>query len=180
MAKRKDLTNSEKCDIIGPINGGLILGIDPGTYNCGYAFLDTTNKAFSAGTITPKYNANAVERLVYVSAELKRIMSERKPAAIVMETYYPFQGRGKNPNAIPQLRGVIIEYAYSNLGLTVIEINASHARKVALGKGCDKEAAHALLRRTKWFKAIPNRKELGPDALDALVLAIAAYTERIR
>jgi Holliday junction resolvasome RuvABC endonuclease subunit len=178
--KRKSLTEPEKCGIIEEIKKGIIYAIDPGTYACGYSVLNTTTNILSAGTIKPKSSAKPIERLVFVAGELKRLMREAAPTHVVMETYYPFQGRGKNPNAIPQLRGVILEYAYSELGITPIEINASHARKIALGKGCDKETAHALLKRTKWYKDIPNRKELGPDALDAIVLAAAVFKERIK
>lgn len=180
MAKRKVLTKEENCGIIGSIKKGPIFAIDPGTYNCGYALMDTDTQSFVAGTIKPKSTANPVERLVYVSRELKLLMSAQELSDVVMETYYTQPGRGSNPNAIPQLRGVIIEYAVSNLGLTPIEVNASHARKVALGRGGDKETAHRMLRKSKWFKAITNNKELGPDALDAVILAIAAYTERIQ
>jgi len=106
------------------------------------------------------------QRLARLADELDRILAEHQPAAAAAEEVFV----NKNPQStlkLGQARGVALMCA-ARSGVAVGEYAPALVKKALVGTGgADKAQIHAMVARL-----LPGVKIAGPDAADALAVAI--------
>ena len=110
--------------------------------------------------------AELPRRLAHLANQLEALLSDRRPDAAAVEEVFV----NKNPQStlkLGQARGVVIMVAARD-GLDVAEYAARLVKKAVVGNGnAEKVQVHAMVSRL-----LPGAKIAGPDAADALAVAI--------
>jgi crossover junction endodeoxyribonuclease RuvC len=115
-----------------------------------------------------KTNASAPlpERLADLASQLEALLAEHRPEAAAVEEVFV----NKNPQStlkLGQARGVALMIA-ARSGIAVGEYAPSLVKKAVVGTGgAEKTQVHAMVTRL-----LPGAKISGPDAADALAVAI--------
>ena len=106
------------------------------------------------------------ERLANLADQLEALLSEHHPEAAAVEEVFV----NKNPQStlkLGQARGVALMCA-ARSGVAVGEYSPSLVKKAVVGTGgAEKSQVHAMVSRL-----LPGAKIAGPDAADALAVAI--------
>ena len=106
------------------------------------------------------------KRLSHLASQLEAILADHSPDAAAVEEVFV----NKNPQStlkLGQARGVIIMIA-ARAGIEVGEYAARLVKKAVVGTGsAEKVQVHAMIQRL-----LPGAKIAGPDAADALAVAI--------
>ena len=147
----------------------IILGLDPGLGTTGWGLIraDGNRLAHVAnGQIKTDSAAPLPRRLSALADQLDALIAEYRPAAAGVEEVFVNQ----NPQStlkLGQARGVVIMTA-ARAGLDVGEYAARLVKKAVVGVGnAEKAQVHAMVSRL-----LPGAKIAGPDAADALAVAI--------
>jgi crossover junction endodeoxyribonuclease RuvC len=105
-------------------------------------------------------------RLVCLADQLDRLIREQRPAAAAAEEVFV----NRNPQStlkLGQARGVVLMCA-ARSGIEVGEYSPTLVKKAVVGTGsAEKAQVHAMVSRL-----LPGVKIVGPDAADALAVAI--------
>ena len=105
-------------------------------------------------------------RLSALADQLEALMSDHSPAAAAVEEVFV----NKNPQStlkLGQARGVVLMCA-ARAGIDVGEYSPTLVKKAVVGTGgAEKAQVHAMVSRL-----LPGAKIVGPDAADALAVAI--------
>jgi crossover junction endodeoxyribonuclease RuvC len=147
----------------------IILGLDPSLSCTGYGLLRAegnrlTHLANGQLKTDPKQALPA--RLAHLATMLDALLADHSPDAAAAEDIF------LNPNPqstlkLAQARGVILMTA-ARSGLQVGEYAARLVKKAVVGTGgAEKAQVHAMVMRL-----LPGAKIAGPDAADALAVAI--------
>ncbi|MGK2284843.1 crossover junction endodeoxyribonuclease RuvC [Pedomonas sp. V897] len=147
-----------------------LIGLDPGLARTGWGIIDVDGLRLTHvanGVVSTDRVDDLAERLVALHQGLLAVLSEWRPdGAAVEETFV-----NKNPTStlkLGQARGVVLMTA-SLFGLPVAEYTPNHVKKAVVGVGhAAKEQVDAMVQRL-----LPGVKIAGPDASDALAVAIA-------
>lgn len=147
-----------------------LIGLDPGLAKTGWGVIDVDGLRLTHvanGTVSTDRVDDLAERLVALHQGLLAVFNEWRPdSAAVEETFV-----NKNPTStlkLGQARGVVLMTA-SLYGLPVAEYTPNHVKKAVVGVGhAAKEQVDAMVQRL-----LPGVKISGPDASDALAVAIA-------
>ena len=146
-----------------------ILGLDPGLGTTGWGLIEAqgnrlshvANGEFSTRTADP-----LPARLVQIAHELEALLAAHSPDTTAVEEVFV----NKNPQStlkLGQARGVALMTA-ARSGLEVGEYAARLVKKAVVGNGnAEKVQVHAMVGRL-----LPGVKIAGPDAADALAVAI--------
>ena len=106
------------------------------------------------------------KRLSHLAIQLEALLSDHSPDAAAVEEVFV----NKNPQStlkLGQARGVVIMIA-ARAGIEVGEYAARLVKKAVVGTGsAEKVQVHAMIQRL-----LPGAKIAGPDAADALAVAI--------
>ncbi len=106
------------------------------------------------------------ERLADLASQLEALIAEHRPDAAAVEEVFV----NKNPQStlkLGQARGVVLMVA-ARSGIAVGEYAARLVKKAVVGTGgAEKAQVHAMVARL-----LPGAKIAGPDAADALAVAI--------
>ena len=118
------------------------------------------------GQLKTKTDAPLPERLADLSRRLEALIAEHQPETAAVEEVFV----NKNPQStlkLGQARGVVLATA-ARAGLSVGEYAARLVKKAVVGTGgAEKAQVHAMVQRL-----LPGAKVAGPDAADALAVAI--------
>ena len=118
------------------------------------------------GQIKTSTTAPLPRRLADLANQLEALLTERRPGSAAVEEVFV----NANPQStlkLGQARGVIIMVA-ARSGIEVGEYAARLVKKAVVGVGnADKVQVHAMVSRL-----LPGAKIAGPDAADALAVAI--------
>lgn len=118
------------------------------------------------GQIKTDTSASLPQRLAALADQLELLIDEQRPAGAAVEEVFVNQ----NPQStlkLGQARGVVIMVA-ARAGLEVGEYAARLVKKAVVGVGnAEKAQVHAMISRL-----LPGAKIAGPDAADALAVAI--------
>jgi crossover junction endodeoxyribonuclease RuvC len=153
-----------------------ILGIDPGTINCGYAILDVINKKpklVEAGLIKMKSRV-LQEQIVELVEGIDLILSHHKITEVAIEDmFYAF-----NPQSViklAQFRGAISLKILQELG-NFYEYTPLQVKKAVTGNGkASKEQVAFMVKRLLKLK-----QEIKPlDITDAIAVALT-HTQRCK
>ena len=146
-----------------------ILGLDPGLGTTGWGLIRAEGNRLSHianGQLTTKPSAELPQRLASIADQLEALLAEHRPDATTVEEVFV----NANPQStlkLGQARGVVIMVA-ARSGIDVGEYAARLVKKAVVGVGnAEKTQVHAMVARL-----LPGVKIAGPDAADALAVAI--------
>jgi crossover junction endodeoxyribonuclease RuvC len=146
-----------------------ILGLDPGLGTTGWGLIRAEGNRLTHvanGQIKTDSAEPLPRRLSALAHQLDAILTEHRPDAAAVEEVFVNQ----NPQStlkLGQARGVVIMTA-ARAGLDVGEYAARLVKKAVVGTGgAEKAQVHAMVSRL-----LPGVKIAGPDAADALAVAI--------
>jgi len=146
-----------------------ILGLDPGLGTTGWGLIQADGNRLSHvanGQLKTDSGAPLPQRLAHLAGELEALLAEHGPESAAVEEVFV----NANPQStlkLGQARGVVIMVA-ARAGLDVGEYAARLVRKAVVGVGnAEKAQVHAMVARL-----LPGAKIAGPDAADALAVAI--------
>ena len=147
----------------------ILLGLDPGLGTTGWGVIRAEGNRLSHianGRIATDSKAALCDRLVALDAALGALLAEYSPQAAAVEEVFV----NANPQStlkLGQARGVAL-LAAGRRGLAVGEYAPSLVKKAVVGVGgAEKAQVHAMVARL-----LPGAKIDGPDAADALAVAI--------
>jgi crossover junction endodeoxyribonuclease RuvC len=146
-----------------------ILGLDPGLGTTGWGLIQAEGNRLghvANGQLKTDPSAPLPRRLAALADQLEALIAEQRPDAAAVEEVFVNQ----NPQStlkLGQARGVVIMTA-ARAGIDVGEYAARLVKKAVVGVGnAEKAQVHAMVSRL-----LPGVKVAGPDAADALAVAI--------
>ena len=146
-----------------------ILGLDPGLGTTGWGLIQADGNRLSHvanGQLKTDSSTLLPQRLARLADQLEALLAEHRPEAAAVEEVFV----NANPQStlkLGQARGVVIMTA-ARAGLDVGEYAARLVKKAVVGTGgAEKAQVHAMVARL-----LPGVKIAGPDAADALAVAI--------
>ena len=153
-----------------------VLGIDPGLTRCGYGLVEgsfrgvESFRAVRAGIIETSHETAVEKRLGQVLVELRALLEETKPDAVVVERVF-YQRNAKTAIPVAQASGVAVALAGA-LELPVRQFNAQEVKLAVTGYGAaSKSQVQGMVARLCGLAEIPKPA----DAADALALAITYF-----
>ena len=145
------------------------MGLDPGLGTTGWGLIRAESNRLSHlanGQLKTNTSAPLPERLANLANQLEALLAEQRPDAAAVEEVFV----NKNPQStlkLGQARGVVLMVA-ARSGIPVGEYAARLVKKAVVGTGsAEKPQVHAMIARL-----LPGAKIAGPDAADALAVAI--------
>lgn len=148
----------------------LILGLDPSLTCTGWGIVAKSGNRLvhvANGQVRTDPAASLAERLVTIDRELAEVILAHRPDHAAVEEVFV----NKNPQStlkLGQARGVAL-LAAARAGIPVAEYATRLVKKAIVGTGsADKAQIQAMLK-----VLLPGAKVAGPDAADALAVAIA-------
>ena len=146
-----------------------ILGLDPGLGTTGWGLIEADGnrlRHIANGQLKTDSSALLPRRLAHLADQLEALIADNHPDAAAVEEVFV----NKNPQStlkLGQARGVVIMVA-ARAGIDVGEYAARLVKKAVVGIGnAEKAQVHAMVARL-----LPGAKIAGPDAADALAVAI--------
>jgi crossover junction endodeoxyribonuclease RuvC len=146
-----------------------LLGLDPGLGTTGWGVIEANGNRLSHvanGQLRTDAAAPLPERLADLARQLEALIADAAVDGVAVEEVFV----NKNPQStlkLGQARGVILMTAARG-GLPVAEYAARLVKKAVVGNGnAEKVQVHAMVSRL-----LPGAKIAGPDAADALAVAI--------
>lgn len=147
----------------------LLLGLDPGLGSTGWGLISADGNRLTHvgnGQIKTDSALPLPTRLMALDMALTDLILEHRPDGVAVEEVFV----NTNPQStlkLGQARGVIL-LAAARSGMDVGEYAARLVKKAVVGVGnASKEQVHAMVARL-----LPGVKIAGPDAADALAVAI--------
>ncbi len=146
-----------------------LLGLDPGLRKTGWGIIDAEANRLvhvANGSVTSESSDDLSQRLVQLFDGLQQVIADWAPdAAAVEETFV-----NKNPGStlkLGQARGISM-LVPALAGVAVFEYSPNLIKKSVVGTGhAAKQQIHAMVQ-----VLLPGIKINGPDAADALAIAI--------
>ena len=147
----------------------IILGLDPGLGTTGWGLIRAEGNRL-AHLANGQLKTDSAEllprRLAHLATQLEALLADRSPESAAVEEVFV----NKNPQStlkLGQARGVALMIA-ARSGIPVGEYAARLVKKAVVGNGnAEKAQVHAMVARL-----LPGAKIAGPDAADALAVAI--------
>ncbi len=114
------------------------LGIDPGLSRCGYGLVarsdgTSTLRAHAAGVVETDPEAPLAERLLVLHTELRALVEELRPAAVVVERVF-FQVNAKTAMSVGQASGLALLVA-AEAGCEVAQYTSNEVKLCLVGYG---------------------------------------------
>jgi crossover junction endodeoxyribonuclease RuvC len=147
----------------------IVIGLDPGLGCTGWGVIAADGNRLSHlanGQVRTDPKQELARRLLELSDSLGDVLAEHRPDTAAVEEVFV----NENPQStlkLGQARGVVLLSAASR-GIAIGEYAARLVKKAVVGTGgADKAQVHAMVQRL-----LPGAKIAGPDAADALAVAI--------
>jgi crossover junction endodeoxyribonuclease RuvC len=152
-----------------------ILGVDPGSYNCGLAGINTKPRLRLAFAITLRLpqKENLIARIDQIDQELERLTTEYQPDLIACEGSYAAKNM-RATKVLSQIAGTVAMHAYRH-HLPYNEFAPASVKKTVCGSG--RATKKEVITAVKAFLP-PDQKELSLDEhrADAVAVAIHQWT----
>ncbi|NOX74358.1 MAG: crossover junction endodeoxyribonuclease RuvC [Alphaproteobacteria bacterium] len=145
-----------------------VIGIDPGLRNMGWGIIDVDGGRLSHvanGTCTSK-SGDLASRLLSLHQQLSAVFIEFVPEAAAVEQTF-VNSNGAATLKLGQARAIAL-LVPAQAGLTVAEYAPNTVKKVVVGVGHAQKEQVAHMVKTQ----LPAAKLAGPDAADALAIAL--------
>ncbi len=154
-----------------------VLGIDPGLSRCGYGVVTRRGgdrlTAVAGGVISTPPSAPLPERLHILAEELRALVREHRPEAVVVERVF-FQVNARTAMATGQAAGVAL-VAAAESGCEVAQYTSNEVKQAIVGYG---NATKAQVQRMVAAVLGLSEPPSSPDVADALALAACHLTTR--
>lgn len=157
----------------------IILGVDPGSQNCGYGIIEIEkNRIVAAGcdVIGVDPTLPLEKRLTIIHAKIKKVIDEYKPDMAAVESI--FYGKNiKSAFVLGHARGVIL-LALAQNNIDIFEYSPREVKRSVVGNGnASKEQVEYMVQKILKFSV----EQKSSDATDALAIAICHFNkERFR
>ncbi len=153
----------------------IILGIDPGSINCGFGILQVERRlVVAAGCDVIKVNPSLLlaDRLVLIYSKIAEIVAEYKPDIAVVESI--FYGKNiKSAFTLGHARGAIL-LALAQAGVSIVEYSPREIKKSVVGNGsATKEQIFFMVQKILKLSQSPKNY----DAADALAAALCHFNK---
>lgn len=155
-----------------------VLGIDPGSINCGYGLIEKPTskshiKYLSSGRIVISARKNIYIRMKELYTSLSEVITEFKPDEIVIEKIFFAKGT-KSALSLGYTRGVVMLSA-AMTELPIYEYSALEVKRAVVGYGrADKRQVQKMVR-----EILSIKHPLSPDSADAIALALCHLNSKI-
>ncbi|MEI8268526.1 MAG: crossover junction endodeoxyribonuclease RuvC [Acidimicrobiaceae bacterium] len=153
-----------------------VLGIDPGLTRCGYGLVEgsfdglESFRAIKAGVVETDPATPVEKRLSQLLVELRELMDETKPDAVVVERVF-YQRNAKTAIPVAQASGVAVALAGA-IDIPVRQFTAQEVKLAVTGYGAaGKLQVQEMVAKLCGLAEIPKPA----DAADALALAITYF-----
>jgi len=150
-----------------------VLGIDPGLSRCGYGAVVRENgtlRAVACGVISTPPTDPLPARLGTMSRELRALMAELQPDAVVVERVF-FQTNVRTAMSVGQASGLALAAAYE-AGCEVAQYTSNEVKQAVAGYGAaPKEQVQRMVQTLLRLAEVPKPA----DAADALALALTHH-----
>jgi crossover junction endodeoxyribonuclease RuvC len=147
-----------------------VLGLDPGLGTTGWGLIEAQGNRLAHianGQIKTDAAAPLPRRLAALADQLELLISELRPDAAAAEEVF-VNKNSQSTLKLGQARGVVLMCA-ARAGIDVGEYSPTLVKKAVVGTGgAEKVQVHAMVSRL-----LPGVKIAGPDAADALAVAIS-------
>jgi crossover junction endodeoxyribonuclease RuvC len=151
-----------------------VLGVDPGLSRCGYGIVTRRGGALAAvagGVISTEPSLPLPERLHTLSEELRALVREFTPDAVVVERVF-FQVNARTAMATGQAAGVAL-VAAAEYGCEVAQYTSNEVKLALVGYGgATKDQVQRMVASVLGLSEAPRP----PDVADALALAACHLT----
>jgi len=152
-----------------------IIGIDPGLRRMGWGIIACEGSRLSHvadGTLVSDDKASLAERLVQLHSALQEVFAAYGPdEAAVEETFVNKDARATLKLGHARAIALLVP---STLGLSVAEYAPNMVKKTVVGAGHAEKGQIAAMVRI----LLPTARPVGPDAADALAIAICHAQHR--
>jgi crossover junction endodeoxyribonuclease RuvC len=146
-----------------------IIGLDPGLGTTGWGVIEAEGNRLAHvanGHIKTATSAPLPKRLAALADQLEQLIAEQRPQAASVEEVFVSQN-AQSTLKLGQARGVVLMCA-ARAGIDVGEYSPRLVKKAVVGTGgAEKAQVHSMVARL-----LPGVKIAGPDAADALAVAI--------
>ncbi|MCX7913973.1 MAG: crossover junction endodeoxyribonuclease RuvC [Thermodesulfovibrionales bacterium] len=154
-----------------------ILGIDPGSINCGYGLIEKANLKeivyLSSGRITVSPKEELPYRIREIFTSLLGIISEHRPDEMVVEKIFFAKGT-KSALNLGYIRGVVLLSA-ALAKIPIYEYSALEVKKAVVGYGkADKSQVKKMVK-----EILKIDHMLSQDSADAIALALCHANQRM-
>jgi crossover junction endodeoxyribonuclease RuvC len=153
-----------------------VLGIDPGLSRCGYGLVERNGSRLTAragGVVTTGAQTPLPERLRTLFTELRSLVAEMKPDAVVVERVF-FQTNVRTAMATGQAGGLALVVA-AEAGCEVAQYTSNEVKQAVVGFGsATKDQVQNMVAA---LLELPERPS-PPDVADALALAVCHLTSQ--
>jgi crossover junction endodeoxyribonuclease RuvC len=147
----------------------IILGLDPGLGCTGWGVIAAEGNRLSHvanGQIRTDPKAELPARLLGLHVQLLAVLANHRPQSAAVEEVFVNEN-AQSTLKLGQARGVVL-LAAASLSIPLGEYAARLVKKAVVGTGgAEKVQVHAMVQRL-----LPGVKIAGPDAADALAVAI--------
>jgi len=153
-----------------------VLGIDPGLSRCGYGLVARAEgtaalRAHAAGVVETDPAAPLAERLLILHTELRALVRELRPQAVVVERVF-FQVNAKTAMSVGQASGLALLVAAEG-GCEIGQYTANEVKLSLVGYGAaTKDQVQRMVANVLGLATPPSP----PDVADALALAVCHLT----
>ena len=146
-----------------------ILGLDPGLGTTGWGVIEAEGnrlRHIAHGQLKTETSAPLPRRLGHLADQLEALIAHHRPDAAAAEEVF-VNKNAQSTLKLGQARGVVLMCA-ARSGIEVGEYSPTLVKKAVVGIGnAEKAQVHAMVSRL-----LPGVKIAGPDAADALAVAI--------
>ena len=165
-----------------------ILGIDPGLDATGFACVELNQNSLPSkiqenltlikiGTVFSKSAQSQEERLKHIYSKLKKLISNVKPDAVVVEDIYSNSAYPMSGLKMGHVKGVV-ELAVSQAGIKLSNLTATKIKKALVGRGnATKDQVAKMITSTFNIEGASNLHE--SDALAAALAYIFTNKKRV-
>jgi crossover junction endodeoxyribonuclease RuvC len=157
----------------------LVLGVDPGLLQTGYALLSEAPlpdeaHLVEAGVIRLPRGRSLADRLVELEDSLGMVLATHHPATLACEELYAHYRHPRTAILMAHARGVILALA-ARRGLQVVPVAATNVKKLLTGSGhAGKRQMQRAVMATLRLPVLPEP----PDVADAIAIALCGLRWR--
>lgn len=147
----------------------IVLGIDPGSVNTGYAFIDVQGqnlRVLEYGALHAPENRPFEDRLLHIVSSLEKLIDQYKPEVLSMESAF-VAINAKSALVLGHVRGAVL-VTCKKKRMAFAEFPPASVKQAVTGKG---NASKEMVANMIYARLGIDPKDVPFDATDALAIA---------